>query len=122
MRGASLGLGLLDRLSLVSLALLVLASSSVLPSGVSTSSLAITLLLFEGWLIWTSFDCTELVGVARGSLLALSLFPDQSCSASDLCEVQRSDLLFLAHDLGDAVHGWRELRHNDHGLEVFGDL
>ena len=51
LRGTSLGLGLLDGLGLVSRTLLVMASSSTLPSWASTSSLAITLLLFEGWLI-----------------------------------------------------------------------
>ena len=32
------------------------------------------------------------------------------------------DFFLLAHDLGDAVHGGRELHHDNHGLEVFGDL
>ena len=52
LRGASLWLRLLDGLGLVSRALLVSASSSAVPSATSTSSLTITLLLFEGWLIW----------------------------------------------------------------------
>ena len=122
LRRASLWLGLLDGLGLVSRALLVTASSSTFPSRASTTSLTITLLLFEGWLVWAVFDCAELVGVTRGSLFPLPLFPDQGHSLSDLGEVQVRYFLFLAHDLGDAVHGWRELCHDYHGLEVFGDI
>ena len=77
-------------------------------------------MLFKGWLIWAAFDRTELVGVASGSLLTLSLLPDQGHSLPDLGEVQCLDFLFLTYDLGDAVHEGRELHHNDHGLEVFG--
>ena len=73
---SSLRLGLLDGLGLVSLALLVLASSSTFPSWASTSLLTITLLLFEGWLVQATFDRTELVGVTRGSLFTLPLLPD----------------------------------------------
>ena len=61
LRGASLWLGLLDGLGLVSRTLLVTASSSTVSSLMLTSSLAITLLLFEGWLIWTMFYRAELV-------------------------------------------------------------
>ena len=56
LRGASLRLGLLNRLSLVSWALLVVASSSTVPSSLSTTSLTITLLLFKGRLIWPMLD------------------------------------------------------------------
>ena len=108
--------------SWVSLTLLVSALSSMFPSWASTSSLTITLLLFKGWLIWATFNCAELVGVTRGSLLSLPLLPDQGHSVPDLGEVQSLDLLFLAHDLGDAIHGRRELHHDDHGLEVFRDF
>ena len=107
---------------MVSRALLVVALSSTVSSPVLTTLLTITLLLFKGWLIWAAFNRAELVGIlTRGSLFSLSLLPDQSCSSSDLGEVQIRDLL-LAHELGDAVHGWRELCHNDHGLEMFWNL
>ena len=49
--GTSLRLRLLDGLGLVSLALLVPATSSAVSSATTTPSLTITLLLFEGWLI-----------------------------------------------------------------------
>ena len=122
LRGTSLRLGLLDRLGLVSQALLVTASSGMFPSWLSTSSLAVTLLLFKGWLIWAAFDHTKPIGITRGSLFTLSLLPDQERSSPDLGEVQSLDLLFLAHDLGDAIHRGRELHHDDHGLEVLGDF
>ena len=115
-------LGLLNGLSLVSLALLVLASSSVFPPWASTTLLTITLLLFKGWLVWAVFDHAELIGIMRGSPPPLSLLPDQGHSSSDLREVQCCDFLLLTHDLGNAIHGGRKLCHNDHGLEMFGDF
>ena len=121
-RGTRRRLGLLDGLGPVSWALLVVAMSGMSSSWLSTTSLTITLLLFEGWLIGAAFDRTELVGITRGSLLTLPLFPDQGHSSPDLGEVQVGDFLLLAHDLSDAIHGWRELRHDDHGLEMFGDI
>ena len=122
LRGSSLRLGLLDRLGLVSRALLVAAISSTVSSLASTSSLMITLLLFEGWLIWAVFDHAELIGVTRGNLFPLPLFPDQGCGTSDLGKVQGHNVLFLAHDLGNAIHGQRELHQDNHGLEVFRDV
>ena len=53
---ASLRLGLLDRLGLITRALLVPAASCTIPSATTTPSLTITLLLFEGWLIWPALD------------------------------------------------------------------
>ena len=122
LRGSSLRLGLLDRLGLVARTLLVMALSSTVPSSVSTSLLTITLLLFEGWLIWATFYHAELIGVMRGSLFSLPLFPDQGYGMSNLGKVQLLDVIFLAHYLGDAIHGGRELHHKDHGLEVLRDL
>ena len=123
LRGTSLRLGLLNRLGLVFWALLVTALSSAVSSLVSTSSLTITLLLFEGWLICTTLYSAELIGIlARGSLLSLPPFPDQRGGSPDLGKVQLLDIVFLAHDLGDSIHGGRELHHQDHSLEVFGDL
>ena len=122
LRGPSLWLVLLDRLGLVSWALLVVALSNTLSSVVLTTPLTITLLLFKGWLIWAAFDRAELVGIMRGSLFALPLFPDQGHSSSDLGEVQIHYIFFLAHDLGDVIHRWRELHHDDHGLEVLRDV
>ena len=122
LRGSSLRLGLLDRLGLVARALLVMASSTMVSSWASTTLLTITLLLFEGWLIWTTFDRAERVGIVRGSFFTLPLLPNQGRSTSDFVEVQSGNVLFLAHDLGDAIHGWRELHHDDHGMEVFRNL
>ena len=53
----------------------------------------------------------SLIGVPRGSLLPLSLFPDQGSCPPDLGKIQVLDVFFLAHYLGDAVHGGRELCH-----------
>ena len=122
LRGASLRLGLLDRLGLVARALLVSALSTTIPSSALTTSLTITLFLFKGWLIWSALYCAELIGILRGSLLALPLLPDQGCGSPDLSEVQSLDVIFLVHYLGNAIHGGRELCHKDHGLEVFRDL
>ena len=63
LRGTGLRLGLLGRLGLVSQALLVSATPSTVFSAVPTSSLTITLLLFEGWLVWPALDSTQLLSL-----------------------------------------------------------
>ena len=79
LRGTSLGLGLLDGLGLVSWALLVTASPSTISSSTLASSLTITLLLFEGWLIWPALDSAQLLSlVSQGRLSSSPLFPGKS--------------------------------------------
>ena len=63
LRGASLGLILLDGLGLVSRALLVATSSATAPSSTLTASLAITLLLFEGWLVRPTLNSAQLLSL-----------------------------------------------------------
>ena len=109
---SSLRLGLLDRLGLVSRALLVPAASCTIPSATTTSSLTVTLLLFEGWLIWAAFDRAQLLSLVLGGLGSLPLFPRKTNGFAHVGDVQCLDLLFLAEELGESVEGRREFGHD----------
>ena len=84
MRRTSLRLGLLGRLSLVSQALLVSATPSTIPSVTTTTSLTITLLVFEGWLVRPVLDSTQLLSLVPRSLASFPLFP---CKTDGLAHV-----------------------------------
>ena len=73
MRGAGLRLGLLGRLGLVSRALLVSATPSTVSLAATTSSLTITLLLLEGWLIGPALDSAQLLSLVTRGLSSFSL-------------------------------------------------
>ena len=122
LRWASLRLALLDRLGLVSRALLVPASSSAISSAATTSSLTITLLLFEGWLVWPTLNSAQLLSLVPRGFGPLPLFPCKTNGLAHVGNVQRLDLLFLAEELGEPIEGRREFGHDQHRLEVVGHL
>ena len=84
LRGASLRLGLLGGLSLVSRALLVSATPSTVSSVATSSSLTITLLLFKGWLIRPALDGAQLLSLVLRSFASFPLFP---CKTNGLAHV-----------------------------------
>ena len=118
LRGARLKLGLLDGLSLVSRALLVAASSTAVSSSLSTSSLTVTLLLFEGWLVWPALDSAQLLSLVPRSLSSFPLLPGETDGLSHVGYVQGFDTFSLIKKLGETIEGTRELRHDQHCLEV----
>ena len=93
MRGTSLRLRLLGRLGLVSQALLVPATPSAVSSAAATSSLAITLLLFEGWLIWPTLDSAQLLSLVSRGLASFPLFPCKTDSLAHVGNIQGFDML-----------------------------
>ena len=89
---SSLRLGLLDRLGLVSRALLVPATSCAISSATTTPSLTITLLLFEGWLIWPTLDSAQLLSLVSRGFGSLPLFPCKTDGLAHVGNVQVSSL------------------------------
>ena len=112
LRGASLWLGLLDGLGLVSRALLVSASSSAVPSATSTSSLTVTLLLFEGRLIWPALDSAQLLSLVLRGLSSFPLFPCETDGLLHVGYIQRLYTFPLTEELGKPVKGGWELGHD----------
>ena len=102
---ASLRLQLLGRLGLVSWALLASATPSTIPLVTATSSLTITLLLFEGWLIWPALNSTELLGLVPRGFASFPLFPCKANGLAHVGNIQCFDTFFLAEDLGEAIEG-----------------
>ena len=96
---ASLRLGLLGRLGLVSRALLVPAASPTVSSATTSSSLTITLLLFEGWLVWPTLDSAQLLSLVSRGFGPFPLFPCKTDSLAHVGNVQGFDLLLLAEEL-----------------------
>ena len=109
---ASLRLRLLSGLGLVSRALLVSATPSTISSVATTSSLTITLLLFEGWLIWPALDSAQLLSLVPRGLSSLPLFPCETDGLAHVGNIQCLDLLLLAKELGKSVEGRREFGHD----------
>ena len=103
LRGASLRLGLLDGLGLVSRALLVSASSTAIPSATTTSPLTITLLLFEGWLVWSALDSAQLLSLVLGGLSSFPLFPGKTYGLAHVGNVQGLDVFLLTEKLSKSV-------------------
>ena len=99
MGGASLRLVLLGRLGLVSRALLVFATPSTISSAATTSLLTITLLLFEGWLVWSALDSAQLLSLVPRGLASLSLFPCKTDGFAHISHIQGLDMLFLTEEL-----------------------
>ena len=122
MRGTSLRLRLLGRLGLISRALLVLATPSAVSSAATTSSLTITLLLFEGWLIWSVLDSAQLLSLVVGGLASFPLLPCKTDGLAHVGNIQRLDTLLLAEELGEAIEGTWEFHHDQHRLEVIRDF
>ena len=122
LRRASLRLGLLDRLGLVSWALLVPAMPSVVSLSAATSSLTITLLLFEGWLIWAAFYRAQFLSLVSRGFGPFPLFPCKTDGLAHVGNVQCFDVLLLTKELGKSIEGHRQLGHNQHRLEVVGHL
>ena len=118
LRGPSLRLGLLSGLGLVSRALLVPATPSMISLVATTTSLTITLLLFEGWLIWSTLNSTQLLSLVLRGFSSLFLFPCKADGLVHVGNIQRLDTLLLAEDLGEAIKGTWEFRHDQHCLEV----
>ena len=105
LRGASLRLRLLSGLGLVTRALLVSASSSVVSSTMLTPSLSITLLLFEGWLIQSALDSAQLLSLVTRGLSSFSLLPGKADGLAHVGNIQEFDTFFLAENLGEAIKG-----------------
>ena len=118
LRGTGLRLRLLGRLGLVSWALLVSAMPSAVSSAMSASSLTITLLLFEGWLVWPALDSAQLLSLVPRGLASFPLFPRETYSLAHVGNVQGFDMFLLTEKLGKPVEGGGELGHNQHCLEV----
>ena len=118
LRGAGLWLRLLDGLGLVSWALLVSTSSSTIPSATATSSLTITLLLFEGWLVRSAVDSAQPLSLVARSLSSFPLFPGKTNGLAHVFDVQRFDPLSLAEELGEPIERAQEFGHDQHHLEV----
>ena len=98
---------MLDGLGLVSRALLVPTTPSAVSSATTTSSLTITLLLFEGWLIWAAFDRAQLLSLVPRGLASFPLFPCKTDGLAHVGNVQGLDVFLLAKELGKAVKGCR---------------
>ena len=122
MRGAGLGLSLLGRLGLVSRALLVPATPSAVSLAATTSLLTITLLLFEGWLVWPALDSAQLLSLVSRGFASFPLLPRKTDSLAHVGNVQGLDMLLLAKELGESIEGGREFGHDQHGLKVVRDL
>ena len=122
MRGASLRLRLLGGLGLIPRTLLVLATPSAVSSAATTSSLTITLLLFEGWLVWPALDSAQLLSLVSRSLASFPLLPCETDGLAHISNVQSLDVFLLTEELGEPVEGSRKFGHNQHRLEVVGDF
>ena len=105
MRGASLRLRLLGGLGLVSWALLVPAASSTVSSAATTSSLTITLLLLEGWLVWPALDSAQLLSLVPRGFGSFPLFPRKTNGLAHVGNVQCLDLLLLTEELSESIEG-----------------
>ena len=112
MGGTGLGLGLLDGLGLVSQTLLVPSASTTVSSAAATTSLTITLLLFEGWLVWSALDSAQLLSLVPRGFSSFPLFPRKTDGLAHVSYVQSFYVLLLAEQLGEAIEGGREFGHN----------
>jgi hypothetical protein len=94
---------------------------------------ALLLLLLETGLVWTAFYCADLLGVLVSrrliaSTLVLVLGPStplimsKEDSSSYLFKGELGDIILLTEDLGDGVHGRRHFSHENHGLDVVGNV
>ena len=86
---------------------------------VLATSLTVTLLLFEGWLIWSALDNAQLLSlVLRGIPSSFPLVPSKTYGLAHVCYLQLLDILPLAEDLGKAIKGTWKFHHDQHCLEV----
>ena len=83
-----------------------------------SSSLTITLLLFEGWLVWPALDSTQLLSLVPRGFSSFPLLPGKTDGLAHVGNIQCFDCLFLTEELGEPIEGRRELGHDQHRLEV----
>ena len=94
----------------------------MISSAATSSSLTITLLLFEGWLVWPALDSAQLLSLVPRGFASFPLFPCKTDSLAHIGNVQGLNMLFLTEELGESIEGARELGHDQHSLKVVRDL
>ena len=74
--------------------------------------------MFKGWLIWPALDSTQLLSLVSRGFGPLPLFPGKTNGLAYVGDVQRLDTVLLAEQLGEAIEGTWEFRHDQHCLKV----